>query len=151
MLQYDPLFEGKYNFFAKLLNYEADLPGWHFQKTPPLVVGIEIDGKAQAYDLNTLQANNLANDEVAGTSVLAVSDKENSSSFVYNRECDGQIYHFTMNDGEMIDEETNSTWDHLGRCIKGKLKGKQLQQIQSYQQFVRAWIIFHPETDFYKF
>ena len=151
VLQYDPLFEGKYNFFAKLLNYEADLPGWHFQKTPPLVVGIEIDGKAQAYDLNTLQANNLANDEVAGTSVLAVSDKENSSSFVYNRECDGQIYHFTMNDGEMIDEETNSTWDHLGRCIKGKLKGKQLQQIQSYQQFVRAWIIFHPDTDFYKF
>lgn len=151
VLQYDPLFEGKYKFFAKLLNYEADLPGWHFQKTPPLVVGIEIDGKPQAYDLNTLQANNLANDEVAGTSVLAVSDKENSSSFVYNRECDGQIYHFTMNDGEMIDEETNSTWDPLGRCIKGKLKGKQLQQIQSYQQFVRAWIIFHPDTDFYKF
>ena len=51
----------------------------------------------------------------------------------------------------MIDEETNSQWDHLGRCVKGELKGKQLKQIQSYQQFVRAWIIFHPHTDFYKF
>ena len=151
VLQYDPLFEGKYNFFAKLLNYEADLPGWHFQKTPPLVVGIEIDGQAKGYDLNSLQAKGLVNDEVAGTSVLAVGDKENNSSFVYDRTCDGQIYHFQAKEGMMIDEETNSQWDHLGRCVKGELKGKQLKQIQSYQQFVRAWIIFHPHTDFYKF
>ena len=30
----------------------------------------------------------------------------------------------------MIDEETNSQWDHLGRCVKGELKGKQLKQFR---------------------
>ena len=60
-------------------------------KTPPLVVGIEIDGQAKGYDLNSLQAKSLVNDEVAGTSVLAVGDKENNSSFVYDRTCEGQF------------------------------------------------------------
>ena len=115
------------------------------------MVGIEIDGQAKGYDLNSLQAKSLINDEVAGTSVLAVGDKENNSSFVYDRTCEGQIYHFQAREGMMIDEETNSQWDYLGRCVEGELKGKQLKQIQSYQQFVRAWIIFHPHTDFYKF
>lgn len=151
VLQYDPLFAGKYNFFAKLLNYEADLPGWHFQKTPPLIVGIEIDGHAKAYDLNSLQSAIIANDEVGGMAVLAVSDAHNSSSFVYNRQCDGQTYHFVEKQGVITDQETGSHWDHLGRCVKGTLKGKKLSQIQSYQQFVRAWIIFHPQTEFYKF
>ena len=30
ILQYDPTFVGKYNFFAKLLKFEATLPRWHF-------------------------------------------------------------------------------------------------------------------------
>ena len=151
VLQYDPLFAGKYNFFAKLLNYEAALPGWHLQKTPPLIVGVEIDGQATAYDLGQLQKHKLVNDELAGTPLLAVSDDDNSSAFVYSRALDGQTLSFVQKDDKLIDNETGSEWNHLGRCIKGKLKGKSLAQQQSYQQFVRAWIIFHPHTNFYEF
>ena len=151
VLQYDPLFAGKYNFFAKLLNYEAALPGWHLQKTPPLIVGVEIDGQATAYDLAQLQKHKLVNDELAGTPLLAVSDADNSSAFVYSRALDGQTLSFVQKDDKLIDNETSSEWNHLGRCIKGKLKGKSLAQQQSYQQFVRAWIIFHPHTNFYEF
>ena len=151
VLQYDPLFAGKYNFFAKLLNYEAALPGWHLQKTPPLIVGVEIDGQATAYDLGQLQKHKLVNDELAGMPLLAVSDADNSSAFVYSRALDGQTLSFAHKDDKLVDNETGSEWNHLGRCIKGKLKGKSLAQQQSYQQFVRAWIIFHPHTNFYEF
>ena len=151
VLQYDPLFEGRYNFFAKLLNYEASLPGWHLQKTPPLIIGVEINGQSTAYDLNQLQKARLANDELAGQSLLALTDEAHSSAFVYDRTLGDQTLSFSFVDNKIIDNETGSEWTHLGRCIKGKLKGQSLQQLQSFQQFVRAWITFHPDTRFYEF
>ncbi len=151
VLQYDPVFEGKYNFFAKLLKFEADLPRWHMQETPPLVVGVEIDGQAHAYDLIELQKIGLVNDEISGTPLLAVSDDDNMSAFVYSRKVKGKTLTFERKDGVITDAETGSTWTHLGQCMSGKMSGAQLEQQQSYQQFVRAWIIFHPETSFYKF
>ena len=151
VLQYDPLFVGKYNFLAKLLNYEVSFPRWHMQKTPPLVIGVQIDGIAHAYDLEGLQKCRVINDEVAGTALLAVSDAAKSSAFVYQRTLDGRVLHFTVKDDVITDDETRSTWDHLGRCITGDLAGSALSPVQSYQQFIRAWITFHPETSFYHF
>ena len=151
ILQYDPTFEAKYNFLGKLMNFEASFPRWYMQKIPPLVIGVEIDGVSHAYDLGGLQKNRLVNDEVAGTPLLAVSDAANSSAFVYHREVEGRVLQFEMKDKVITDSETGSQWDHLGRCVAGKLKGKTLTQQQSYQQFVRAWITFHPDTSFYMF
>lgn len=51
----------------------------------------------------------------------------------------------------MKDSETGSSWDCFGRCAKGKLKGKSLTQLQSYKQYVRAWVTFHPQASFYDF
>ena len=151
ILQYDPDFAGKYNFFAKLLKFEADLPRWHLQETPPLVIGVELDGVERAYDLIELYNLKLVNDEIGPHAVLAVSDPGKTSAFIYSRNVDGQTLTFEMRNDVMIDQQTQSTWDHLGRCIKGDLLGKNLAQIQSYKQFIRAWITFHPETSFYKF
>ena len=151
VLQYDPVFAQKYNFFAKLLNYEAALPGWHLQKTPPMVVGVEFEGQAKAYDLLELHKHRLVQDQVSSKSILIVSDEEGKSAFVYDTILEQQQLHFSYEDGRIIDNETGSEWNHLGECIKGKHKGKKLNQLQSYQQFVRAWIIFHPHTEFYVF
>lgn len=151
VLQYDPLFENKYNFLAKLLNYEASFPGWHFQKTPPMVVGVEIDGQAKAYDLRELQKRRLVQDEVAKNAVVAITDTDGQSAFVYSCTVDKEQLSFVFEDDKITDKETGSVWSHLGECIEGKHLGKKLTQIQSYQQFVRAWIIFHPDTEFFEF
>ena len=151
ILQYDPEFVGKYNFFAKLLRFEADLPRWHFQETPPLIVGVVLDDEAKGYDLIELHKNRLVNDVVGDFPVLVVSDAEKTSAFVYSSVIDGQTLEFELKDDVIVDRQTRSTWTHLGRCIKGDLSGKTLKQVQSYQQFIRAWITFHPDTSFYEF
>lgn len=149
VLQYDPIFSQKYNFFAKLLQYEASLPAWHLQKTPPMVVGVELDGRAKAYDLRELQKQKLIQDKVGGKPIIVVSDDDGQSAFVYDCAVGKTELNFTLKGDKITDSETGSVWNHLGECIKGTHKGKTLQQLQSYQQFVRAWIIFHPETEFY--
>ena len=151
ILQYDPTFVAKYNFFAKLLKFEAALPRWHFQKTPPLVIGVDLDGHEKAYDLIELQKAKLVNDQLGPNALVAIADDDNTSAFVYNRKIKDQTLTFAMEGDKIIDLETKSTWPHLGQCISGKLKVTQLTQIQSYQQFIRAWITFHPDTEFYEF
>ena len=151
VLQYDPTFQKQYAIRTALLNYEVSLPGWHMQASPPLVVGTEVSGVARAYDWNQLVKHRLVEDEVAGTPLLAVTDETGDSAFVYDRHLDGKVLSFELTKDGMKDSETGSSWDCFGRCIKGKLKGKSLTQLQSYKQYVRAWVTFHPDASFYDF
>ena len=151
ILQYDPVFMGRYHFFAKLLKFEATLPRWHFQKTPPLVIGVDLDGHEKAYDLIELQNRRIVNDQLGPHAIVAMTDADKTSAFVYDSVIDGKALNFEFKDDRIIDLETGSVWDHLGRCLSGKHKGVQLKQLQSYRQFIRAWITFHPETEFYVF
>ena len=151
ILQYDPAFEKKYNFLEALLKYEVSFPGWHMQKTPPLIVGIEVGELAQAYDWNHLAKARMVHDRVGDTDLLAVMDEEGVSAFVYDRMIDGEALDFTLEGSSMKDTKTGSSWDLFGRCVKGKLKGAELSLVQSHKQFVRAWITFHPKSSFYRF
>lgn len=151
ILQYDPAFAGKYAFLAKLLNYEASLPGWHRQETPPLIVGVEVGGAARAYDLVELHKRRLVTDDLGGTPLLVLSDAAGTSAFVHDRTLDGAALDFELVDGTVRDTGTGSRWDLFGRCVEGPLAGRTLQQVQSYQQFLRAWISFHGHTSFYQF
>jgi len=151
ILQFDPTFENKYRFLAKLLSYEASLPGWHRQETPPLIVGVETGGNVRAYDWNSLQKRQLVMDDLGGTPLLVLSDAEGSSAFVYERTLNGTILDFELTDSILFDTTTGSTWDQFGRCISGEMKGSELVQLQSHKQFLRAWVSFHPATSFYDF
>ncbi|MEM6305816.1 MAG: DUF3179 domain-containing (seleno)protein [Pseudomonadota bacterium] len=151
ILQYDPAFVGKYAFLAKLLNYEASLPGWHRQETPPLIIGVELDGAARAYDFEELKKRRLVNDTLGDTPLLLMSDAQGSSGFAYVREVAGETLDFEAAADGLRDTQTGSRWDDFGRCLEGAHQGATLRQVQSYQQFLRAWISFHGHTDFYTF
>ena len=151
ILQYDPTFQNKYNFTAKLLSYEVSLPGWHRQETPPLVLGVEVGKTAVAYDWEELKKRILVQDTAGGVPLLVLSDAEGTTGFVYERMLDGKPIEFELSNSTLRDTGTSSKWNNFGRCIEGALQGQELRQIQSYQQFVRAWISFHPGTTFYQF
>ena len=151
VLQYDPTFRKQYAIRTALLNYEVSLPGWHMQASPPLVVGVEVGDVARAYDWNQLVKHRLVEDEAGGMPLLAVTDETGDSAFVYERRLDGKALSFELTKDGIKDSETGSSWDCFGRCKKGKLKGKALTQLQSYKQYVRAWVTFHPDASFYDF
>jgi len=150
ILQYDPKFMGTYQFLTKLLAYEASLPGWHRQETPPLVIGLEVAGQARAYDFNELKKRRLVTDQLAQTPLLILSDGA-ESAFAYDRSLEGQVLDFELADEALKDLQTGSTWDLFGRCTAGKLQGKELRALRSYPQFLRSWIDFHAHTTFYEF
>ena len=152
ILQYDPAFAPKYGFIDKLLRYEASLPGWHRQETPPLVIGVELDGQARAYDFDTLKRRRLVQDQLGERELLILAGEDGVSGLVYDRLVEGQVLTFSIDDdGVLRDAGTGSAWDRFGRCVEGELAGKALETIQSHQQFIRAWIAFHPQTSFYEF
>ena len=151
VLQYDPVFSKRYNFINKLLNYQASLPGWHMQKTPPMVTGVSIEGAARAYDWKQLQKQKLVHDRLAEIPLLLIAEPDGDAALVYDRRIQGKDLEFDMTDDGLRDTETGSSWTYWGKCMKGPLKGEQLTQVQSYQQFLRAWISFHEGSTFYNF
>ena len=151
VLQYDPTFTHRYEFFGKLLNYEASKPAWHMVGSPPLVIGVDLGEHARAYDWSQLQGRGLVQDQVGDHALLVLVDPDQTSGFVYDRRHGAEILQFERTEAGIRDLGTGSMWNHFGQCTEGALKGQQLTLVQSYQQFVRSWITFHGNTTFYEF
>ena len=118
---------------------------------PPLVIGVEADGKARAYDWEQLQKKKLIVDELGATPLLVLSADDGSSAFIYDRRVAGETLDFTRRDDVCIDTKTRAQWNQFGQCVAGDMIHTQLKPVQSYQQFLRSWGEFHPHTDFYDF
>lgn len=151
VLQQDPKYVDKYTFLTKLMNYEASFPRWFNQEIPPLVIGLEVDGHSRAYSWNELQKKRMVLDSIGDKQLLLLSSEDGTSPFAYDRKIDGQELTFEISGDELTDTHTQSKWDLFGRCIAGKLKGKELNKVQIYKQFIRAWISFRPDSTFYDF
>jgi len=151
VLQYDPTYQKKYDFLTSLMNYEVSFPGWMRQETPRLVIGLEIDGESKAYDWETLQKKRMVMDMVGGKHLMILSSADGTSPFAYERTVDGKNLKFELDGDVLTDTNTQSTWNLFGKCTAGKLEGKQLSSIQNYQQFIRAWASFHPDSTYYQF
>ncbi|MBM3138986.1 MAG: DUF3179 domain-containing protein [Chloroflexi bacterium] len=60
---------------------------------------------------------------------------------------DGRALEFRKNaEGKIVDRQTDSVWNVLGRAVSGDLKGKQLEPVISANHFWFAWSVFKPET-----
>ena len=104
-----------------------------------------------SHDLDQLKRRGVVTDEIGSMPIVVVTDTAKTSAFVYSRDCEGQILDFSVSESGMTDAQTGSQWDWFGVCLDGELKGKKLNQLQSYQQYVRSWIEFHPGTGFFDF
>lgn len=118
-----------------------------------IVLGVAVDDRARAYSIGDLFRNEVINDSLGDTSVVAVYDQGSSLVAVYDRTVAGRTITLRRGDEplQMIDEETNSVWNKLdGAAISGPLKGERLMMIPSFQLFWFAWSDFHPDTTVYR-
>ncbi|GET24421.1 DUF3179 domain-containing protein [Prolixibacter sp. NT017] len=129
------------------------------------VIDIEVDGKYKIYPLSEISKKGAINDNFEGQAVVffhtektvSVLDENNiaqskqiGSVTVFDPRLDDKLLTFNKTKKGFVDKETNSVWSITGKCIAGKLKGKELRPLPHGNHFAFAWFAFHPETEIYK-
>lgn len=128
------------------------------------VLGYQGDDVTKAYPLNILGDEKVVEDSLEGREVVifyqpgqvsaldnAVIErsKEVGSAAIFVPQVDGQKLTFRYENGEILDNETNSTWNIFGQAVAGKLAGTRLEPVFSRVDFWFAWAAFNPNTQLY--
>ena len=61
---------------------------------------------------------------------------------------DGQVLNFFVEGQRILDRETGSEWNVLGRALSGKSAGKALNPVVAINHFWFSWAAFKPERAF---
>lgn len=104
---------------------------------PPLVVGV--GGRDVVLWHRPGQASALDAPTVAGGADIG-------TVVAFDPEVDGRRLHFELRGVDVVDRETGSQWDVLGRATGGPLEGAELTPIRFLDTFWFAWVAFHPDT-----
>jgi hypothetical protein len=128
------------------------------------IVDIRSRGEFKVYPFSAVEKYGVINDvfneksvvlfyQPGTISVLDEKDIKDSKDIgmvtVFNPFIYDQLLKFKKAENKFVDELTNSVWDITGRCIEGKLKGKELRIEPHGNHFAFAWLAFHPETKIY--
>ena len=112
------------------------------------IVGLEVGGGYKAYPLKELAKQPLINDTVGDAPVLVTFAVDSETSRAFSRVVDGQTLTFDRTgSGELVDQETSSSWSRTGRAIAGPLEGEQLVELPPLPSFWFSWAQFNPETE----
>jgi hypothetical protein len=130
------------------------------------VVGMELNGAAKAYPFSTLAAERVVADTVGGEDIVIFYYAGTASALDQNQIAEsrdvgaaavfrpvtkeGRELTFVPDDGDIVDEQTGSVWNVLGKATRGELEGQNLEPIVHGNHFWFAWAAFNPETDVYE-
>ena len=148
---------------SPLLYEGPDTPG----DLPPMarVITVDAEGEPVAYPYEVLRETPAVNDVVDGEPVAILWQEgtasaldENSveagrdvgSAGVFSRRLDGRALTFHSEGGTILDEETGTEWNALGRAVAGELEGERLEPIVGIDHFWFSWAAFRPETRIYE-
>lgn len=121
------------------------------------VVGVKTGPEARAYPFSHLERFPVVNDEISGRRLVVVFSSNSKTATVFDRRLGDRILTFKEKGkpapGELLitDNETGSLWRGLtGEAVKGKLKGKRLEQIPNMVSFWFAWKDYFPNTTIFQ-
>ena len=82
-----------------------------------------------------------------GQEVVVLWNATARGAMAYRPTLDGQSLTFSVEDGDIIDDQTGSTWTLDGRAVEGPEAGNRLEPVgEAYVSFWFAWAAFHPNT-----
>ena len=148
-LGYDDISRSPFLFFEEV---DGRLPAME------RVVTVSLNGEDAAYPFNVLAELKVVEDTVGGEPIVVFHQPGTISPFARDEEdigaagvfaptLDGKTLKFNVtDDGTIVDTETQSQWNVLGRAVAGPLTGKQLQSIVNGNHFWFAWAVFKPDT-----
>jgi hypothetical protein len=129
------------------------------------VLTVDLGGEAVAYPYEALAGAGAANDAVGGQPIVVLWQAGTASALdaasvaggrdvgaaaAYSRMVAGQVLNFARDGERLVDAETGSSWDVLGRAVDGPLSGTQLEPVVANNHFWFSWAAFRPETRIYQ-
>ena len=129
------------------------------------VLTIDLEGEAVAYPYELLQEQGTINDSLSETEIVVFWQPGTASALDSSRIADGedvgagvafsrivadQVLTFSLVDGKIVDDQTESEWDVFGQATSGELASTQLEPIVSVNHFWFSWAAFKPETRIYQ-
>ena len=84
-----------------------------------------------------------------GATVI-VEAEDVGATGVFDPWLDSQKLTFRVDEERIVDNETGSGWDILGRSIDGPLAGKSLSPVVHGDHFWFSWAAFKPDTVIYQ-
>jgi hypothetical protein len=116
-----------------------------------LVVGIAMDDATKAYPVDTLQAEVLAQDSLAGTPLLLALGPDQKSTRAFIRRIPGEerevdFYKMPGQEWAMMDSASASVWDFRGCALSGPARGKCLPRVSILKDYWFDWQQYHPQT-----
>jgi len=78
--------------------------------------------------------------------VFIIGGRNVGSAGAFIPVANGQHLTFEAREGSIVDVQTGSTWNVLGKAIEGPLTGAALEAVISANHFWFAWAVFEPET-----
>ena len=122
-----------------------------YRKPSRFVLGITVGGLARAWPFDQLLKQPVVNDQFAGEPVLVLFEPIGSTALAFRRTVDGRELHFEKRGDLLFDRETGSSWDPLtGQAITAGSQAMQLTPLPAVVSYRRAWLTFHPETQFWQ-
>jgi hypothetical protein len=129
------------------------------------VLTVDTDDEAIAYPYEVLEEIRAANDVISGKpivvfwepgtasaldTVILAEGRDVGTASAFSRQINGRELTFNFADDKILDEQTGSEWNVLGRAVAGELEGEQLEPVVSINHFWFSWAAFRPETRIYQ-
>ncbi len=131
------------------------------------VMGVTAGDEAVAFPYGRLRDSTggkmaAVNERVGGEAVLVVwkpgtvsaldretieSSRDVGAAAGFSRRVGGRVLTFEVRDGQLVDTETGTTWNVLGRAVEGPLAGRELPGVAALDSFWFDWAAFHPQTE----
>lgn len=150
VMQPDSIFVEAYKGLAK---YDEGKMKGNLEKRDSLpwmekswIVGVPIGADSKAFDWIALTKKRVINDKVGLTPVVIALERDSVTFHAWQRP-DTLTFKLDAGLNVLADDQTNSHWDWMGKCIEGPLQGNQLKWLQSYQEYWHSWRTFRPGTE----
>ena len=114
------------------------------------MIGVTLGEHAKAYSFRPASKEGVINDQTGPFPAVVLVDAETKAVRVYLRSVANRELEFTMQDGQLVDGQTESTWSAAtGIALEGPLQGESLRQLPYMTSFDWAWKDFYPHSEIY--
>ena len=116
-----------------------------------LLIALALNGQSRAWKLQSLRDHPVVNDRLGDVGVLVVRDTSSGTAVLHGRRVGRRNLSFEWKDGTLIDRETGSAWDLItGEAVHGPLTSSRLPVLPGMISYSHAWMVFHPESTYWK-